>query len=193
MESISLEIKRQIFHLVFGFAIVSLYLLGILNTSILAVLFLIGLIISLISHKYKIPGIYWFLKNFEREKDLKENPGKGVLTYLGGVLLALVFFKEDIALASIMVLAVGDSISHMVGKHFGKRRYSITSPKHLEGTVAGIFFASIAASLFVGSKLAFLGSTAAMIFESVELKIGRTIIDDNLIVPLIAGLVMSLI
>ena len=193
MEKDFIEIRRQVFHLILGLVIVSLYLIGVLTQGTLLIIFFIGLITSLLSNKYKIPVIYWFLKKFEREKDLKENPGKGVLTFIGGSLLALVFFEENIALAAIMILAVGDSISHIVGKHFGKRKYLINSPKYLEGTVAGIFFASIAASFFVGSKLAFIGSAAAMILESIELKIGKTIIDDNLTVPLVAGLVMHLL
>ena len=193
MEKDIIEIRRQVFHLILGLVIVSLYLIGALTQGTLLIIFFIGLITALLSKKYKIPVIYWFLKKFEREKDLKENPGKGVLTFIGGSLLALVFFEENIALAAIMVLAVGDSVSHIVGKHFGKRKYWINSPKYLEGTVAGIFFASIAASFFVGSKLAFMGSAAAMILESIELKIGKTIIDDNLTVPLVAGLVMHLL
>lgn len=193
MKKESMEIRRQVFHLLLGFAIVSLYLLGVLTVTILAIIFFAGLVIALLSHKYKLPVIYWFLKNFEREKDLKENPGKGPLTYVGGALLTLILFQENIALAAIMVLAVGDSISHMIGKHFGKRKYSVSSPKHLEGTAAGIFAASITASLFVIPKVAFLGSAAAMIVESIELKLGKTLIDDNLVVPLVAGLVMHLL
>ena len=187
------EEKRQLFHLLLGFIIALLYITKILTIKTLMVIFVIGIITSLLSYKYKLPLVYWFLKNFEREKDLKENPGKGTLAYIGGVLLSLILFEENIALAAIMVLAVGDSVSHMVGKYFGKRKYSIGSPKHLEGTAAGIFFASIAASMFVTPRLAFLGSIAGMLVESVELKIGKMIIDDNLTIPLAVGLTIYLL
>lgn len=188
-----LEIKRQIFHFLFGILIVILYQLRILTVDHIFIIFLIGLIISFISLKHKIPLIYWFLKNFEREQDLKKIPGKGTLTYMLGVLIVLFFFKENIALAAIMILAVGDSVSHIIGKYFGKRRYSFNNIKHIEGTVVGIFLASIAASLFVSSTLAFLGSAAAMITEAIDLRIGKTIIDDNLVIPVVAGLTMHLI
>lgn len=188
-----LEVRRQIFHLFLGAAIVILYQARVLTITILFIIFLAGLITSLISLKYKIPVIHWFLKNFEREEDFKENPGKGTLMYVAGVLVALLLFKENIALAAIMILAVGDSVSHMVGKYFGKRKYRINNPKHLEGTITGIFFASVTASIFVKPTLAFIGSTVAMITEAIELKIGKTIIDDNLVIPLVAGLAMHLI
>lgn len=183
-----LEVRRQIFHLLLGVAIVTLYSLEILTINMLFVIFFIGFIISFASLKCRIPVIHWFLKNFEREKEFKENPGKGTLMYIAGVLIALLLFKEDIALASIMILAVGDSVAHMIGKYFGK--YQLKSSKHVEGTVAGIFFASIVASMFVRPTTAFLASTVAMIVEATELRIGRMIIDDNLVIPVIAGLTM---
>lgn len=189
----TLEIRRQIFHLLMGALIVVLYQIKILTINIVFIIFLIGLIFSLISFKYRIPVIYWFLKNLEREQDLKENPGKGTMMYITGVLIVLLLFDEKIALAAIMILAVGDSVSHMVGKYFGKRKYRLENPKHIEGTAVGIFLASIAASLFVSSTLAFLGSAVAMVTEAIELRIGKTMIDDNLVIPVIAGLVMHLI
>lgn len=188
-----LETRRQIFHLLLGVIIVVLYQLRILTINYLFILFILGLIISLISLKHKIPIIYWFLKNFERKQDLKKNPGKGTLTYIASSLIVLLVFKENIALAAIMVLAVGDSVSHMVGKYFGKRKYRLDNPKHIEGTLAGIFFASIAASLFIDSRLAFLGSAVAIITEAIDLRMGKTIIDDNLVIPIAAGVTMYLV
>lgn len=189
-EKEKLERRRQIFHLFFGTLIVLLYNLKVLNISVLFVIFLIGLIISFTSVKHKIPGITWFLKKFEREEDFKKSPGKGPLMYLTGVLVTLLLFEEKIALAAIMILAVGDSVSHMVGKYFGK--YKFRNSKHMEGTIAGIFFASITASVFINYQLAFIGSTIAMLTETVELKIGKTVIDDNLAIPIIAGLAIYL-
>ncbi len=185
-----LERRRQIFHLFLGTLIVLLYKIRILNINILFIIFLIGFATSFISAKRKIPFLYWFLKKFEREEDFKKSPGKGPLMYLAGALITLLLFEENIALAAIMVLTVGDSVSHMVGKYFGKYRFR--SSKHMEGTIAGIFFASITASMFIEPKLAFLGSTVAMLTEIIELKIGKTIIDDNLVIPVIAGLAIYL-
>jgi len=187
----TLEIRRQLFHLILGIVIVVLYSIEILTINVLFIIFFVGLITSLISLKYNVPIICWFLKNFEREKDFQENPGKGTLMYITGVLVTLLLFKENIALAAIMILAVGDSVAHIVGKYFG--RYQFKNAKHLEGTLAGIFFASVAASMFVKPTLAFLGSSAAMILEVIELKMGKIIIDDNLVIPVVAGLTIYLI
>ncbi|MDP2908310.1 MAG: hypothetical protein Q8N77_00735 [Nanoarchaeota archaeon] len=189
-EKEKLERRRQIFHLLLGTVIVILYKAGILTINILFLIFLVGFAASFVSFKHKIPGIRWFLKRFERKEDFEKSPGKGSLMYLAGVLATLLLFEENTALAAIMVLAVGDSVSHMVGKYFGKRR--MRTAKHVEGTIAGIFFASITASLFVKPTLAIIGSTAAMLTEAVELRIGKVMLDDNLIIPLIAGLAIHL-
>lgn len=186
-----IELRRQAFHFLLGIVIVVMYKTSLLTINLLFVIFFIGLVTSFLSLKYKIPLINWFLKNFEREKDFKRSPGKGTLMYIAGVLLALLMFKEDTALAAIIILAVGDSISHVAGKYFGRCR--LKNLKHLEGTVAGIISASIAASTLVSPILAFLGSTAAMLLELVELKIGKMIIDDNLVIPIIAGLTIHLL
>lgn len=185
--------RRQIFHLLFGIVAVVLYQFKILNINCLLILFTIGLVISFISRKRKIPVIYWFLERFEREQDLKNKPGKGILTYLAGMLIVLLIFEEKIALAAIIILAVGDSVSHMIGKYFGKTKYRLNNLKHIEGTVAGIFLASLVASLFIEPLLAFLGSMAAMITEAVNLRIGKTIIDDNLAIPIVAGITIYLV
>ncbi|MBM3199861.1 hypothetical protein FJZ53_02900 [Candidatus Woesearchaeota archaeon] len=189
-EKESLERRRQVFHLLLGTFIVILYKIGILNTSILFIIFLAGFTLSVLSFRYNVPGIKWFLKRFEREEDFKKSPGKGCLMYISGVLITLLVFKEEIALAAIMILAVGDSVSHMIGKYFG--RYKFSNAKHLEGTLAGIFFAGLVASMFVDYKLAFIGSVVGMLTEVVDLKIGKMEIDDNLIIPILAGLTMHL-
>lgn len=189
-EKEKLERRRQIFHLFFGTLIVFLYSIKVLNINILFIIFLIGFIASFASVKHEIPGINWFLRKFERKEDFKKSPGKGSLMYLTGVLVTLLLFEEKIALAAIMILAVGDSVSHMVGKYFGK--YKFRSSKHIEGTIAGMFFASITASIFVKPQLAFIGSTIAMLTEAVELRIGKTMVDDNLVIPIVAGLAIYL-
>ncbi len=187
-KSENIEVRRQVFHLFLGIAIITFYMLDLLTKDILMAVFVVGLALSLLSFRFRMPIIHWFLKNFERESDLRENPGKGPVTYVGGSLLALILFPESVALAAIAILAVGDSVSHMVGKYFGKAKYRKKSRKHIEGTIAGIFCASVASSFFIGPQLAFIASTIAMLVESIEIKIGSIILDDNLTIPLAAGL-----
>ena len=188
MKNKNLEAKRQLFHLLFGILIVILLLYDFLKIVYIFFLIIIGVTVSFLSKKYKIPVIYWFLKNFEREKDLKDFPGKGIIFYLIGVFLTLSFFPLDIAMPSILVLAFGDSVSHLFGATYGKIKHPFTDKKFLEGMIMGFIAAFIGAKFFLPWSEALIASFFAMVAEGIEMKIGAEQIDDNIVIPLVAGI-----
>ncbi len=188
-----LEVRRQLFHLFFGIFLVVLLLYGFLDKWILLYLILIGLIISFLSKKIKIPIIHLFLKKYERPKEIKKFPGKGVITYLIGAFLATFLFSMEIAMASILVLAFGDSISHLFGVHYGKRKHLLNDKKFVEGTIAGLFAAFIGALVFLPWYEALLAALFGMIAEVVEIKLGADRVDDNIVIPLVAGFVVKVV
>ena len=187
-----LEAKRQLFHMLLGIAIVALLIYGLINKSHIFFLIIIGIIISFLSKKHKIPVICWFLRNFDREKDLKSFPGKGVIFYLIGVFLVLSFLPLDIAMSAILVLAFGDSVSHLFGLKHGKIRHPFADKKFFEGMIAGFIAAFIGASVFLPWHEALIASFFAMLAESIEIKIGAEKVDDNIIIPLVAAIAVSL-
>lgn len=186
-----LEIKRQLFHLISGIIAGILVWLKILNWQMLLAIAAIGAILCILSKRYRIPGVYWFLKNFSRAEELKTFPGRGPLTFVIGILLSVVLFRLDVATAAIMTLAIGDSISHLVGKYFGRMPHPFTNKKYLEGAAAGIILGFIGAAFFVRPAYAFLGALIAMIVEGIEMQTSRFRIDDNITVPLAAGIVIT--
>lgn len=184
----NIELKRKILHLLFGVLIVILLMFGIIDKPHLFILLIILLSISFLSKKYKIPGIDWFMRHFERDAYIKKFPGKGIIFYLIGVLLVLYFFPLDIAMASILVLAFADSIGHLFGIKYGKRRHPYISTKFIEGWIAGFIAGFIAASVIVPWPQALAASFFAMLVEGIEIKVGADDIDDNLIIPLVAAI-----
>ena len=92
-----------------------------------------------------------------------------------------------------MVLAFGDSISHMYGLHYGKIKHPLSNRKFLEGTIAGFIAGFIGAWTFLPWHEAFFASLIAMIVEAIEIKIGAEQVDDNLIIPVVAGAVVWVI
>ena len=187
------EAKRQFFHMILGIVIVILLMYGLINEIHILFLLIIGIIISFLSKKYKIPIIYWFLKNFEREKYLKTFPGKGAIFYLIGVFLVLSFFSLDIAMAAILVLAFGDSVSNIFGIRYGKIKHPFHSRKFVEGWIAGLIAGFIGALVFVAWPQALAASFFAMTAESIEIKLGAAEIDDNIIVPLVAAITIWMV
>ncbi len=189
------EIKRQIFHLGFGLVLAVLFYFEILSPLALFLGIICGIILSFLSKRVRVPLISTFLDQMERDEARKNFPGKGVIFYCVGVLLVMQLFEKDIALASMMILAFGDSISHLYGEKFGRIRNAISGDprKLLEGTFAGTVAGALAAAMFVPFPEAFLGSLAAMLLEVVKIDFNDFTLDDNLIVPLVAGTVMVLI
>ena len=187
------EFNRQLFHLALGVAIVLLLMYGFIDKNIILILILFGIILSIASKTNKLPIIYALLQKFERKKEIENFPGKGIIFYFTGVYISLLLFPREVALASIMVLAFGDSISHMYGMHYGKIRHPLSNRKFLEGTIAGFIAGFIGAWMFLPWHEAFFASLIAMAVEAIEIKIGAEQVDDNLIIPVVAGAVVYLL
>ncbi|MCH8004421.1 MAG: hypothetical protein IH934_07380 [Nanoarchaeota archaeon] len=188
MEKRNIEIKRKFLHLFLGIILVALLMFGFVGKIHVFFMIIITVIISFLSKKHKIPVVYWFLKNFEREENLKKFPAKGFIFYLIGAFLVLLFFPLDIAMPAILVLAFADSIGHLFGIKFGKIPHPFVSTKFLEGWIAGFIAGFIGAFIFVPWPQALAASFFAMLVEGIEIKIGADEIDDNLIIPLVAAI-----
>jgi len=189
----SLELKRKILHILIGITTLLLLIYNIITPLIIFIILIIGIFLSFLSLKFKIPLISWFLDNFEREKDKTALPGRGIIFAVTGSLLVLRLFSENIALASIIILTLADPISYLVGKIFGKTKSLLNPRKNIEGNIAGALISGLFAMFFVPFYLAFSASLTAMIFELLVIKIKNIQLDDNLIIPLAAGTAMFLI
>jgi dolichol kinase len=188
-----LELKRKILHILIGIIGLVLLIFHIITPLIIFIVLVIGIITSLLSLKYNMPIICYFLDNCEREKDKKELPGRAVIFGVTSSLLVLKLFSENIALASIAILVFGDPISHLIGRALGKTNSIINPKKNIEGNIAGGLISSLFAMFFVPIPMAIAGSLIAMISELVMIKIQEIQLDDNLIIPLTAGTTMLLI
>jgi len=188
----NLEIKRGIFHMLVGISIIMIILFLPFPNYILFTILLVGILLSFLSTKYKLPLIHNSLCLLERKCN-KNLPGKGVLFFFAGALLSIQLFDMQIALASIIILTFSDPVSHFIGKNFGKISSSLNRKKKVEGTIAGILFGTFFASFFVPLWLAFIGSLFGMIAELMGMRMAEQEIDDNIIIPLVAGTIMHLI
>ena len=185
---INVEINRKLLHMSLGVVLVALLMFGVVEKEHLLGLLAIMLITSILSVKYDIPVIGWLLRNFEREQYVKKFPGRGFIFYLVGSLLVLAFFPMDIAMPAILVLAFADSIGHLFGIRYGKRKHPYVKTKFVEGWIAGLIAGFVAAFVFVPWHEALAASFFAMLVEGIEVKIGAEEVDDNLIIPLVAAI-----
>ena len=191
----SKELHRQIMHIIIGLITVGLIYFNIFRPFTIFLLLVVGILISFLCKRIRLPLFSQFLDIFERDEQLIKFPGRGVIFFFVGVLLCLQLFPRNIALASIMVLTLGDSLSHIVGARYGEIQniFNLKSPKLLEGTIVGAIAGFCGALLFVNVPEAFFGAFLAMVAEVVQIDLNNRQVDDNLIVPLVAGTAMLLV
>ncbi|MGE3609365.1 MAG: diacylglycerol/polyprenol kinase family protein [Bacteriovoracaceae bacterium] len=120
----------------------------------------------------------------------------GLPFYALGVSLSLFFYRRDIAVLSIMFLVFSDPLSSFFGVLYGKDK--ILPNKSLQGAVAGFFTCYIITLFYtmntasIGTHLLVFSLLAGLIGSASEL-ISAYNIDDNLTIPVVSGLGMTLL
>lgn len=173
------------------------YLLGF-NRRLTFSLLLIALAVSLVIEFHRL----WqksFRKTFNKVFGLilrrhEQKDFTGATYLLFSAMICVAFFEPYIASCAMAFLSIGDTFAAMIGLSFGKRKF-LGMSKSLEGSIAcfascfifGIFWLNTA-TLPYYPFLAFGGAIAATVAE-----LGRLPLDDNLKVPLGAGIIMTLL
>ncbi|MBI2141439.1 phosphatase PAP2 family protein [Candidatus Woesearchaeota archaeon] len=131
----------------------------------------------------------------ERKEAIQKFPGKGAITLFLGSGITAAIFEREMAVAAILILAIGDSVSHLAGRLIGRMKHKrpFIEEKMVEGTVVGFVFAAAAAATILPVWMAVLAAAAGMIVEALHLRIGKIRIDDNLTVPIVAAAVITLL
>jgi len=173
-----LELKRQLVHLFMGIVIsLSIYFLyPFMGRFVLLPLIVVLLFIFTLPRL--ITDIWLFnhlFLHFEREDDIMNFPFRGAFWYGVGIIPPVLFLPLNPACAVIAVLSAGDSMSTIVGKFLGKRRFG---HKSAEGFLSFFVFGFLAASVFVSPGLALVFAFLGAVMEFFSF------IDDNLLIPL---------
>jgi dolichol kinase len=187
------EVRRQVMHALTGVIIIFLYKIELLSAGLLLNILVVGCMLSLASMWMELPGLRKILDYFERPHHRRMFPGRGSFFMVLGSLLAIVLFPKDIAMASIAVMALGDSVTNVFGRYFGEIKLPYNHRKTVDGVLIGVGAATLGAFFFVPFHVAFLASGVAMFVESWDLRVGFVEFDDNILVPLVAGGMMILL
>ncbi len=194
--SFKFELRRQIVHVLFGIVVI---IAAVYDRSFaiwsLFVLLIVGLVVSLLNLWVPLCeiGIFRSIARFcERPEYKRRFLFKGAIFFFTGCLLVLKLFPVDTALAAIAILTFGDSVSHVFGLR-GRMKSPFDGSKKVEGIVVGILAATVAASFFVSPLRAFFGAVVGMIAETLSFKLQEEEVDDNVVVPLVAGTVIYLL
>ena len=190
--SISNIVQRGLFH-IFGGLVICMAALFLPRTALLIALAAITfpfLIFELV--RFNQPGINrWFVSFFKsllREEEALRLTGTSYM--LIASLIIFTVFERDIAILSLAFLAVGDATAMMVGMQIGKRRLL---GKTLAGDLVCIISCLAIGSIFYFSVISLpfpiiiVGALVGSISEALSLPV-----NDNLSMPLLAGIAMTL-
>jgi dolichol kinase len=181
------EFERQLVHINLGLA--CLLLLALVGKTALALIVSATLVsgMALMHLKMRgnsLPFVDPLIDRFERTHTV---PGYGSLWYNVGVLLTLTLLVTDSQIASaLIILALGDGMSTIVGSMHGTHRIAYNKKKTWEGALAFALF-SLPALMFTG-WLGLLAVVFASFVETLPLKI-----DDNLTIPLACVVVFRIL
>jgi dolichol kinase len=111
----------------------------------------------------------------------------GATYILMSVCLTVALYSRPIAVAALTFIIVGDTFAALIGRKFGRHRFG---RKSIEGSLACLAGTVIAALIVPDLSLpvALTGAAVATVAEAVSDKI-----DDNISVPIISGLAMTLL
>jgi dolichol kinase len=177
------ELSRKLLHL--GSLVVPfLYIAFDRNTTLFICGFMfLAALAGEVSRAF-IPSLNaFFLSAFNgvtREHEKEKLLGATYLT--ASSFLALLLFPLNIAVSCMLYLVLGDTFAALVGRKFGRHRFS---KKSWEGSFAFFIVSFLSSLYFIGLPLSFLGALTATITEAYSDK-------DNLTVPLISGAVLTI-
>ena len=180
------EIKRKIVHLAtliipFGYIMTSEKIV----LTFLVPFFLCYLSVDLIRHLH--PGLAALFRKYFFGRVLREEEKPtfmGSTYFLFSTILTILLFPKSIAIASLLILTLSDTAAALVGKWIG--RIPIFK-KTLEGAAAFLFCSLLIVWIYPDLDR-FSGSLAALGTTVVEIL--PLPLDDNLIIPLVAGAIM---
>jgi dolichol kinase len=181
------EAKRKTIHIC-GVAIPVLYLF--LSKEVILFAFVLSFIIIFVIEWLRLRGIVSlpFLRNKE-EKEIG-----AYVFFMIGAFLSILIFEKRIAIAAILMLAIGDAASGLTGSVIFTDKPAMYEKRVKTPEVMLVMFVTswILGGLVLHSlPVAVLGALGAMIADGVPLRVYNVLIDDNLTIPLLSGVLMS--
>ena len=115
----------------------------------------------------------------------------GATYILLSMCLTIGLYDRPIAVAALAFIIVGDTLAAMIGRKFGRHRFKGKSVEGSLGCLAGTVIVAFVVASFEPSfllQVGLIGAVVATVTEAVSFSI-----DDNISVPLVSGLAMTLL
>jgi len=176
------EIKRRLVH-ISGTGMPAFYLLDIFSWQDLQWFLLIGSSVAAILEVIRLSfGLDWWIYDKLTREYEQDNPA-GYALYMFSLTVVVLVLEPDIAIPAMLMLTLGDPISGVLGSD---ELRSIKRPRVL----ATMFTICLLVAVpFLTLSASLLAAAAATVADGVKPRVLGFVIDDNLSIPLAAGLV----
>jgi len=167
------------------------YLLGLEKAGMLAIMIPVALLMILIDVSRLRQWLFW--RSFARpivspmiRQHEKDGDFTGATYILASFCLTIALYDKPIAIAALAFIIIGDTFAALIGRRFGRHRFG---NKSFEGSAACLVTTVIVALLMPGIALpvVLFGAVVATVVEALPFGI-----DDNVTVPILSGLFMTL-
>ncbi len=184
---------RKLLHVFFGILLLFILYLDSARTVLFVVL-IVSLVLSLYVRKHNFPVISYLVKVLGKKTEF---PGQGLITFNFSALFLLVWAGRTVAVYSVIILILFDSVGAVIGKLFNLFPIPYNRAKHFEGRffiALIIFFILIKRFSVLTSVLTVIGVFFA---ETLDINIKfwkyNVKLDDNFLIPLVSGFVLKLL
>ena len=184
------EIRRKLIHLSGLSVPVGILVCGRIYTAII-----IALVLALALEAGRLKGIICLPEVREQEQEKVAS----YIYYIVGSLLAVLIFQPMIAVASMLMLTLGDAVSGVVGSVLENSNVRALGRRVKPFPIVTAMFLACLAIGYLSSSLTKLpfevylaGAVGATMADSVALVVCNRGLDDNLTIPIFAGIMMSL-
>lgn len=133
-----------------------------------------------LEHNMRIPFFYTMYREDEADRL------GGHIYFALGAISAIALFNKEIAYAAVLMTTFGDMVAALIGKPYGKRRVFqkvFKNDKSIEGSASEFITDFLVGLLILGNPLVSL----VMAFSATLTETAVNKIDDNLVVPILAG------
>lgn len=157
--------------------------------AVVGVLLAAAVLMELLRHFYRPFRVWLHTRLGFLFRDFESREISGATFVLLGDLLAIWLFPRRVAIAAMLYLSICDTVASLVGRRFGRVRFA---GKSLEGSAAFFVAAALIGWLLLPGELpaVLVGALVATIVEALPGRVGPLRLDDNLLIPLVAGAVL---
>ncbi len=184
------EIKRKIIHL--SNSVIPLSYYFFVEDRLMMIWILLSITIFFVAVDYFRFRIGWIQKWFSvffssmlRKHELEGKLTGATWAFIGAT-ISVFLFDKDIAVLALLFMSVGDTIAALIGQQYGKIKIG---EKTIEGFAGGLV-SCILISIFFPSVNWINRIAGALVASLIELS--PIPVDDNLMIPLISGGMMTL-